>query len=210
MAQQYETGPCHLFVAPFNTSSGGGIYLGTSDDPPDIDNQPREQGAKASQGGVAIDFDTADQGQEAFISFTLIRWNETTLLNLISLPDPSSALMGTPASAPGTYVPGGVGTLAMLENQGVTIFLQFPYSAKPAMTVGNAVSGAGGPLRRGYRYPFCKMVTENYPRNGTIPMAVTMAFHARRLFNATAGQNSYGVGTFTLYDFDVLSLPATN
>lgn len=199
MAQLWTTGPAHCFVGPYNCGPGAANYLGTADDPPEIDVRPYEEEVFADQGGDKVAFDSSDQGQDALISYNFVRFNQLTMQAITSLPNASSAIAGAPTSARGTYLPGDMGTLAMTEGQAITVFVLFPYAAKPFF-------GGGTTMVPGYRFPVCKLVMEKYTKLGPKATRIPMAWHARRLFDPTAGANSYGVGTFTLFDYNVTGL----
>jgi hypothetical protein len=209
MGQQYSTGPCHVFVGPYNCLPSQAFYLGLAEEAPSIDHQNRSAGARSAMGGVSIPHDSANQGQEGFVSYSLTRLNYTILFAILNQPNPTAALLGTAVHLPGTMVPGDIGTLGMLEQTNITLFLQFPYSAKPAMQAGSP-AGAGGPLIPGYRYPNAELVYDNYPRNGTVVMSVDLAWHCMRDFNISAGENAFGAGVYTLFDQNVAGLPLIN
>jgi hypothetical protein len=197
VGQLYVTGPANFFVGVINASPGSALYLGTAEIEPSIEIRPFEEEVFNDLGGNRVAFDTSDQGQDAFIVYELSRWVEPVVQAVVTLPAPGSAVSGSPTNQRGTYPPGGMGTLAMTEGQAITLFIQFPYVAKLAYTLMNP----------GYRFPVCKLMTEDYSRLGTRARRITLGWHARRTFDTTVS-NAYGTGQMVLYDFNVAGLPA--
>jgi hypothetical protein len=204
MAQLWTTGPAHCFVGPFNCQPSAANYLGTAVRKPKISKRKYEEEAYADQGGNKVAFDTSDQGEDALIEYNFTRFNWLTYQAISNVPNVSSAIAGTPTAEPGTYLPGDIGTFGMTEEQGITVFVLFPYAAKPFY-------GAGTTMPAGYRFPNCKIVLDVLEGLGPDALVIPLAWHARRIFDPTANPNAYGVGTFTLYDFNVSGLSvATN
>lgn len=194
MAQLYTTGPAHMFVA---FGAGGGsvtppLYLGTCQEKPRIQLRPIYEDVKNDLSAGAT-FDKQFGLEEAFIAADLNRFNEST----VALVQARNQLPIAAAIGRGAFPLGAVGTLMNTEGVAMTLWLQFPYAAKPAYAAG------ANAMVPGYRFAAVAAVGPDEIEPGTRVMRKLLMFHAIPLYNATTGG-------FLLYDFNVAGLPSPN
>lgn len=192
MAQVYATGPGLLFVSGAALSESGVSYLGTAE------RHPRQQ-IKAGWeplfndlGGQRVPFDILYEGEEAFLSADLTRWNERILNRLMARPGRAASVRGKNTSV-------DIGTAVLAEGYGLTLWCQFPFASKAAYQ-----NAANGNMPGGFRFPASIMIgPESYESMGTAPKKIRVVFHCLRYFNPTDF-------SFLLYDHDMSALPAIN
>ncbi len=183
-AQPWVTGPGHIFIA--NNVGGVPQYLGTAEVSPRIEIRPANTLYFNSIFSTRIPMDWSDQGEEAFTSVDLNRWDETVYRQITSRP----RFTGTR----GTYAVGDFGTLVAFENYAYQVWIQFPNSAKAAMTN----------MPAGYHFILSRLIGPDMidPIN-TDPSKRRLVFHHLPLLAYGAGNLTVGV----LYNHDMSALP---
>ena len=188
MAQPFVTGPAHLFCGL--GSGGAAEYLGTAEVTPRIENDPQYMPLWNDIGATRIPTDICYQGEQAYVSADITRWNESTYAKLAAHPRPNGTR--------GTNVGGDLGTLLLLEGFTFTLWIQFPYSALKA-------AYSTQPL--GYRYANAYVLGPDVLEPlGTQPRKNRIIWHCLRLL-APSTNNS--IAAF-LYDNDTTGLPQIN
>lgn len=184
MAQVYCTGPA-LFYVQFPGESTP-KFLGTAEREPSIDIRPAFSPVLNDLGGQRVPFDMIYDGEEAFVSGLINRFNESVYAQLAARP-------AHLAGRRGNNISGEIGTLMVQEGKAVTLWVQFPYVAKAAML--------GGLMPAGYRFRAAYLEGPDALRPlGTTARKIGMMFHAIRIFSAVDG-------SFALYDHDMTGLP---
>lgn len=188
MAKPYVTGPCHLFlgVGP----SGAAIYLGTAERTPEIQIRPSWSPVFNSIAGE-VPFDWLFEGEEAFLTADLTRWNEPVYAASASRPNAGATR--------GRNIPGDLGTLMISEGFAYQLWALFPYSIlKPAFS----------DQQQGFRFPAAFLEgPDSLSGLGTINRRNRLMFHAGRAYSI----NPSGLGMdFLCYDGDMSGLPPIN
>ncbi len=185
-AQPFVTGPGHIFIA--NNVGGSPQYLGTAETSPEIEINPEETPYFNSIFSTKIPMDWCDQGEQAFTTIDLNRWDETIYRQIVSRP----RFNGTR----GSYAIGDFGTLVAFENYAFQVWIQFPNVAKAAM------SGDGMPA--GYHFFLSRVIgPDRIAPINTDPSHRRVVFHHIPLL-------AYGLGNLivgTLYNHDMSALP---
>ncbi len=196
MAQPYVTGPCHIAVAfglRATNRFGTPLYLGTAERSPRIQIRPTWTPLFNDIGGSQIPFDMAYEGDEAFISADLTRWNEGIYALLAARTNNPANQLGR-----GTNINGDLGTLMITENVANILLLQFPYSTLKAATYGTQPAG----------YRFLRTWLEgpdDLDPLGTQPRKIRLVFRALRAFSITSNGPNFG-----LYDHNMVAFPNIN
>jgi hypothetical protein len=177
MATPYVTGPVHLFVGPLSSPN----YLGTAERFPRMSIRTGWEPVFNDLGGQRVPFDLLYEGQEAFVSVDLTRWNENVLQVMMA-----RAI----STVPGLDGPLDIGTAMLTENAAGPLWLLFPFGGVKA-----AFNAPGsGPMPGGYRFPRAILAgPEDFESMGTAPRKIRLIWHCLRFFNP---QN----GRFLLYD----------
>lgn len=194
MASPYVTGP----VDAWANIGGTPRFIGHCERSPSVQLRPYYDPVFNDLAGQRVPLDVVYQSCDAMISLDLTRYNESTYLLLASRP--GNVIRGT-------NIPGDIGTLMLGEGKAFTLWLRFPYAAKPPMQ--QAVSNvSGGPMPAGYRFAAAYLEgPDDLGPLGTTARRLRLNFHALPLLIA-GGNSPLGAATFFLYDHDVSALPA--
>lgn len=168
--------------------NGPFVFLGTAEVSPRIEVRPAWDPIFNDLGGK-IPFDLAYQGEEAFTSVTLTRWNEAVFAALQNRGNYQSLLRGFDG-------PYDIGTLALAEAANFATVVLFPFSAKQYYSANGMPPG----------YRFLQSVLEGpdvLDPLGTRARKIQLLMHHLRYFNPTNF-------SFTLYDHNVAGMPAAN
>lgn len=209
MAQLFSTGPVAIYVGltagtPYIPGhSAGGItvgtpvFLGHSEKTPNISVRPQVSDAWSDIGGQRVAFDKFYDSQDALVSVDLTRFNYPVYQAIADRAAAGGPRLAT--FSPGVNLPGEIGSLMMTEGLTVTLWLRWPYSAKPAYA---AMPG-------GLRFPATFLQGPDDITSGTVPHKIRCVWYCMRQFNIGSA-NSYGAGSFTLYDYNMNGLPPIN
>jgi len=170
------------------------LPLGWSEKGPSFQIRPRYSDVYVDLGGQNVPFDVMYQGEDALVSITLAKFNQTTLNIIQNKANPG----GGP---PGTDPFGSIGTLMLTEQKAYNLFLRFPYASVKAFYYG--AGNASGPMPPGYRFLQATFVTDDHPALGTKPKFPRVAWHCLRNFDPSTG-------TFKLFDFDMSAIGSIN
>jgi hypothetical protein len=192
MATPYVTGPAFIFVGC--GASYTPIFLGTAERSPRISIRDEYGEVFNDILGVKIPYDWSWQGEHAFITATINRFNEATVAAMQARPN-------GPTGVRGYSVPGDVGTLMIGEGKTLPLWVTFPYYAKATY------SSAGMPP--GYHF-FATLLEspDDLDNLNTEGRKDTFIWHAVRLPFFSYGSIS-GMGAY-LYDANVSGLPPVN
>lgn len=195
MAQPYVTGPAHLYVGL--GASFAPLYLGTAERTPRIEIRPAWDAVFNDIAGGKIPLDWLYEGEEAFVTADVTRWNEPVYTLLSARPRTSTA-----GAVQGQNVPGDIGTLLISENFAFPLWIQFPYVGKAAMAAGN--------LPPGYRFIAAWLEgPDDLDNLGTMARKTRLVFHCGRAYALSTNAAGGGM-TFTLYDHNMTGLPQIN
>jgi len=171
---------------------GSPRWLGTAERYPRVQRRAGWVPVFNDLGGQVIPIDTLFQGEDAFISVDLTRWDDNVMRAALARPSSVQAAEGTTGT-------GDVGTLMCLEFKAHILYLVFPYAAKTPMV------NAGMPA--GWRFPQAVLEgPDDFDSMGTAPRKIRTVWHAYRFM----GPVSTGGASFTLFDFDMSSVPPPN
>jgi len=188
MAHPFVHGPVHVFAALGPSSSA--TYLGTGERAPRVSIRREWEPLFNDIGGTRIPFDYAFQGEEAFVTIQLTRWNQSTLT---ALKDVIGNAQGR--IVPGTTADGDIGSLMATENLGRTLWVQYAYGAGQL-----APHAAMSDMVPGYRFPCAFLQGPDDSEGGTDPAKELVTFHAIRQYNPSTRK-------FTLFDYVLTGLP---
>lgn len=179
-SQLYCSGPGHIFIGfPGRTP----VYLGTCRETPRLQILRKYREVQNDISGD-VPLDLSYMGQLAHLNFDLTRWDEAVYSGIAAFPHSPGAR--------GVDLLGDMGTLMITEGQALGVWVQFPYSTKPAMTP--------GPMPAGYRFPFCFPVgPDDLAELGTRPRRLNLQFLAIRGYNPADGSQF-------LYDHDMSAI----
>lgn len=191
MAQLWTTGPAHWFVSPpaptVASMLSAAAYLGTCEEPPDIDKRPAWEPVFNQLGGTKVPFDQLFEGEDALIDATVNRFNMPPQIALDDYVRTPGILAGG-AATPGVSEPGDIGTLMLTESRCHVLIVVFPYTAKAAYAGQEA----------GYLFPSVLLEGNTVRRVGTVARAARLVWHAIRTLDMTV-TNAYGAGSLTCY-----------
>jgi hypothetical protein len=198
MGQLYASGPVDMWCGVGAGRSP--LFLGHGEKAPRIQVYRHYKQIFSDPGGE-VPFEKGYSGEWGIVSVVLDRYNESTLR---IIQDVATVNTGTPPSR-GFSLPGEVGSLMLTEGLTYTLFLRFPFAAKPAYS--NPASGA---MPAGYRFVAAHLGSPDDLFDLGPPNArkVGLIFECMRAFDPTV-TNAYGGGSLLLYDENVSSLPAT-
>lgn len=191
MAQIYTSGPILIGVQMRNAGvlPAASTFLGTGETAPEITVKAEWEPVMNDLGGTKIPFDVAYEGEEAFISVKLTRWNQT-ILNLIqNRPYRAGAVRGTNSILSVAGAPAGYGDMgSMMITEGLTFGLQcyFPYSVKAAYR-----NPANGFMPPGMNFPAAMLMGPEVRRGGTKAQSIQLVFHALRDVVLGAGSSAF-------------------
>lgn len=192
MAQPYVRGPIGLHV-----QIGGTIFfLGTGERAPRISIKREYEALRSDIAGTRLGLDQSFQGQEAFVTVKLTRWNETILTRL----QDSTGAFGV---TPGSDNMGDVGTLMVFEGQAFPLWVQFPYGAGQFAAKTAYANPTNGAQMGGYHFFAAILEGEQVLEGGTDPASVSLTFHCYRVFSPTTL-------SLALYDFNMTGLSSWN
>lgn len=185
----YVTGPIPIFVAfRVNGQLGAPELLGTGETATEPDIRAQWDGVMNDITGTKLPYDVAYEGEEAFFSVQLTRWDDLVRKKLAARPFRQGSVAGVNAvrqAGPGnTY--GDRGSLMITEGLAVACWLPFLYAKKPVYSAANLI--------RGYRFPYCWTEGPETWRGGTRAARVALTFHAIAGFESN---------NLRLYDHDM-------
>jgi hypothetical protein len=180
MANPYVTGPVHVWIRFYGSSA---LYLGTGRNAPRFRIRRAWEGIMNDITGTQIPFDMLYEGQEAFTTVELTRWNEGTYQLLASMPDPSKF----PLTGPLFDVAGDIGTLMVTENKAFQLGLVFPYASKPTFLL-----SPGGSMPAGYHFFNTWLESPDEFTVGTGENSKGLLFHSIKGFNPSTGAGNLG------------------
>lgn len=185
MANQLHcTGPAILFA---NVGSASAVVqVATCERAPRISLIPRFRDIYNDIAGDSVPIDRQFMGEHAIITADLTRFDMTYYNKMAARP----TLGGTR----GTYAIGDYGSFMVQESKNFVMWVQFPYSAKSAMSA----------LPAAYRFVSCQMQGPDDFEIGMAPMKIRVSFFAEPTF--TFSTNNQPV--FVTYDNSASGLPA--
>lgn len=204
MAQLYSTGPCHVFVGapgPTGLVYGTTFYLGTAQTKPRISVLRSYKEAMNDLGGQINPVDLTYQGQSAFVSVALSRWNELVYQAAVNRAvglGPAAQIGTTGIDTFGTL--GNLGGLAVHEGVLFHLFLTFPKAANPFYAGAGGQTGNGGPLPLGYHFFAAVVADQDSLDPGTDYLVRMVQFRCTRVIDIPTQ-------TMSLYDHNVVGLP---
>lgn len=190
MAGFYVTGPCDIFVGSL---AGPAVFVGHAERTPSVQIKPSFSPVYCDLFGQRVPADFLYDGEEAMISADVTRFNESTYAFMAQRPDATIA-----GARRGSNIPGDIGTLMVAEGYAYSLFLRFPYAAKPAFS-----TGSGGAMPAGYRFlaAFLEGPDDLGPL-GTTNRRIRLNWRAARVPSVVTG-SSFGAVALTLYDHDM-------
>jgi hypothetical protein len=193
------SGPAYLYISRLALSAIGTpattaqlYFLGTCETPPTLQLNPQWEPVMNDIGGSMLPIDYSYQGEDAVLSGTLNKWNETVYLNLAS-----HALAQTVA-ARGSEKWSDIGSLAQVESLIFQLYVHFPYSAA------KTVYGTTNNMPAGYRCVACRLAGHSIGP-GTRAGRRQLVLHSDRALLETFSTSTSG---FKLYDHTMTNIPA--
>jgi hypothetical protein len=187
----FATGPCDFFVTSKYMVTPQ--YLGASEKGPHIQFRRESQPFYVDLGG-SVSFDEIYGGVDALVSIDLLRFDWSILAAIENVP--------VPAIGPNPWldIPGDIGSMNMVEGNGITVWIRFNHASKPPF--------AAASMPVGLRFPVCKVMNESWedlapPNAVKIPLVI----HAQRLFDPTyVSATGLGYGRWILADNDLSAI----
>jgi hypothetical protein len=197
MSQPYCTGPVDVWTSLPGFGGGGGtpFFLGWGQRGPRISVRRGWEPVWCDLSGTQIPFDLMYEGQEAYVTIELSKYNEAVLETLQAMPLPGVGAVGT---APFNDAAGERGTMMLTENVNPTLWLRFPFSAAGATPHPAMANALNGVVPAGLRFPGAIFKGPDDRVTGTAPSVVTVVFHCLCAF--------VGAGQFNLADFNMSAL----
>lgn len=179
------TGPGFIYVGV--GSAYAPVLLGTAEVSPRIEIQPAVVPYFNNIAGPNVPMDLVDVGQQAFVFCDMNRLESSVMAKVQSRPN----FGGTR----GTQAAGAMGSFAIYEGYTYPLWVQFPYSAKSAMS----------DMEAGYHFFNAYMVgPDRLESIGMTPLKRMCVWHC--LPTLSVGANNTVVST--LYDHSMSGLPA--
>ncbi len=170
-----------------SVSSGGPVYLGTTEDGLNVSPKPFYVPVKNDLAGGqrGPDFDVCYLGEASEISGTLTRWNMNVALAMQCRWNPNIA-----SATPGADNATARGTLLATEGAAYNLYIIYPYASLPAFAT----------LPAGMR--FLQVYTKSPERlePGVKPYKMSFTWETIPYFAVTNG-------SFNNYDFNVAGVP---
>lgn len=197
MAQLYSTGPVDMFV--WHAQANAPVFLGHGERAPSIEVTPSWVPVHCDLAGQAP-MDTLYSGEMGRVSVELIRYNWATVKEMQDRAIHQDDRVATP----GVCTPGDLGLLAVQEGSFYILYLRFQHAVKTAM------SGMVG----GYRFYAAVLEPMSVVAGSTTANKIHMTFNCYRRYlrnNSSyvpagapaVANNSFGVGTYILYDHNM-------
>lgn len=172
------------------------VFLGHSERAPQISVRTRYKDIYADIGGETNPFDKIYEGIEcAIVSVDLIRFNYGVLESITAR---AAQYENRGFNGPGTDPPGNVGSGMYLDDLSYFMWLQFPYSAKPAM-MGTTFTSTGNAMPPGYRFFSAFLLGPEDYTVGTVPLKVRCTWYCGRAFSSGV-KTLLGNGMFGVFD----------
>lgn len=187
-AQLWVTGAVSLWIkAPFDSTPR---FLGHGEKAPSINFSAKWQDVITDLSGL-VPMDYVYAGESARVTVDLIRFDMAVLGNIQARARSTSF----PTAVAGFDAPGQRGTLALVEGSAYTIWCVQSFANKSPFTG----------LPRGFRFPAAIMDDENWQGGSAQALKVRIGWNAYAYFTP-GDQNTFGYGSFTLWDSDVSAL----
>jgi hypothetical protein len=154
------------------------LYLGTAEITPTILIQESTIPAYADDQGEQVPRDICFDGEQAWVTADLTRWNETTYATIARRQRPILAGLGgllpVPIGGFGALTPRGrwhtsaeLGTMLHQEGCDHVLYVWFPYAGVPAFP--------GMPA--GYRFKAARLITDDHNRMGARSRRIKLVWH---------------------------------
>ncbi len=194
MSQVYVTGAVFAYVG--TGTNFGPVFLGTGERAPKQRTMRGWEPVFNDLAGTADPFEELYEGQWAFVTVRLTRWNQGVVDYLQSVPIAPGLVPG--GVGPGTDLLGDVGTAMQLENRLFPLWLLYDYGA-----VGRFPKAAmvGGGMPAGRHYFGTKLESPDEETRGTQANFIDLIWKAKRIYDPSTG-------AFFLYDTNTAGMPA--